>query len=70
MILPLIYTVRLIQEVIFQEERLSLPMQDLTPRELTILAFLALAGIFIGLHPAPLLEILKTPVALLTGGTP
>jgi NADH-quinone oxidoreductase subunit M len=69
-ILPLVYTVRLIQEVIFQEDPRSLPMPDLNPRELTILALLALAGIFIGLHPAPLLEILKMPVALLTGGTP
>jgi NADH-quinone oxidoreductase subunit M len=69
-ILPLIYTVRLIQEVIFQEERRELPMPDLTSRELSVLAFLALCDIYIGLHPAPLLEILKTPVALLTGGAP
>jgi NADH-quinone oxidoreductase subunit M len=69
-ILPLIYTVRLIQEVIFQEERRSLPMADINKRELSILACLALCDFYIGLHPAPLLEILKTPVALLTGGTP
>ena len=69
-IMPLAYTVRLIQEVIFQEERRPLPMADISPRELCILAFLALADLYIGLHPAPLLEILKTPVALLTGGVP
>jgi NADH-quinone oxidoreductase subunit M len=69
-ILPLVYTVRLIQEVIFQEERRKLPMPDLTSRELSVLAFLALCDIYIGLHPAPLLDILKTPVALLTGGAP
>ena len=69
-ILPLVYTVRLVQEVIFQDERRSLFLQDLTPRELSILACLALADLYIGLHPAPLLEILKMPVALLTGGAP
>jgi NADH-quinone oxidoreductase subunit M len=69
-ILPLIYTVRLIQEVIFQGESRSLMLADLTPRELSILAFLGLADLYIGLHPAPLLEIIKLPVALLTGGAP
>lgn len=69
-ILPLIYTVRLIQEVIFQEGRSSLVLNDLTPRELSILAFLGLADLYIGLHPAPLLAIIKVPVALLTGGAP
>jgi len=69
-ILPLVYTVRLVQEVVFQEERRSLPLPDLTLRELSVLAFLALGDLYIGLHPAPLLEVLKTPVALLTGGWP
>ncbi|MFZ4857301.1 MAG: complex I subunit 4 family protein [Desulfuromonadaceae bacterium] len=69
-ILPLVYTVRLVQEVIFQVERRPLPMADISSRELFILAFLALADLYIGLHPAPLLDILHTPVALLTGGVP
>jgi len=69
-ILPLVYTVRLVQEVIFQEERRSLPLSDLSARELSILACLAFGDLYIGLHPAPLLEVLKTPVALLTGGAP
>ena len=43
-------------------------MADLNLRELLILACLALGAFYIGLHPAPLLEILKAPVALLTGG--
>ena len=69
-ILPLVYTVRLIQEVIFQGESRSLVLADLSPRELSVLAFLALADLYIGLHPAPLLAIIKVPVALLTGGAP
>jgi NADH-quinone oxidoreductase subunit M len=69
-ILPLIYTVKLIQEVIFQNERRPLALSDLKRRELAVLGFLALCDLYIGMHPAPLLDILKTPVALLTGGTP
>lgn len=69
-ILPLVYTVRLLQEVIFQEERRPFSMADINLRELTILGFLALCDLYIGMHPAPLLEILRVPVALLTGGTP
>jgi NADH-quinone oxidoreductase subunit M len=69
-ILPLVYTVRLVQEVIFQEERRSLALHDLTLRELAILAGLAFGDLYIGLHPAPLLEVLKAPVAFLTGGLP
>ena len=69
-ILPLIYTVRLVQEVLFQGERTPLVLADLDLRELAVLAVLALADIYIGLHPAPLLAVIKVPVALLTGGTP
>ncbi|MDD2273905.1 MAG: NADH-quinone oxidoreductase subunit M [Desulfuromonadaceae bacterium] len=69
-VLPLVYTVRLIQEVLFQEERRPLLLADVSPRELSILAFLAIADLYIGMHPAPLLEILKAPVAVLTGGAP
>ena len=69
-ILPLVYTVRLLQEVLFQEERTALALTDLNPRELTVLTALALGGIYIGLHPAPLLTVIKVPVALLTGGAP
>jgi len=69
-ILPLVYTVRLIQEVLFQGERSSRELADLNLRELAVLTFLALAGIYIGLHPAPLLAVIKVPVALLTGGAP
>ena len=69
-ILPLVYTVRLIQEVIFQRESRSLELADLNARELAVLAVLALGDIYIGLHPAPLLAIIKVPVVLLTGGAP
>jgi NADH-quinone oxidoreductase subunit M len=70
-ILALVYTLRLVQEALFVKERGPLPLTDLSLREGTLLAALALIVVYLGVHPAPLLEIIKTPVALLTrGGTP
>jgi len=67
-VLTLVYTVRLVQEVIFQQERQPLPLADLTPRELLILAVLAVIDVWMGVHPAPLLDLIHGPVQLLTGG--
>lgn len=69
-ILPLVYMVRIVQELLFTEERAPLVMTDLDLREGGILAVLALAAVYLGLHPVPLLDILRLPVALLTGGKP
>jgi NADH-quinone oxidoreductase subunit M len=70
LILSLIYTVRLVQELLFQEEREVLTIADSTSRETLMLSILALAVIFIGLHPGPLLDMLVVPVNILTGGAP
>ncbi|HEY5973704.1 MAG TPA: NADH-quinone oxidoreductase subunit M, partial [Geobacteraceae bacterium] len=67
-ILPLVYTVRLLQELLFQTERRELPMADLGLREGTLLGVMMLCDLYIGLHPAPLLDLLNLPVGLLTGG--
>jgi len=67
LILSLIYTVRLVQELLFQQERKPLTVSDLTVREIGILAILAVGVIFIGLHPGPLLDMLVVPVGILTG---
>lgn len=69
-VLPLIYMVRLVQEVLFQQERQPLPLADLSLREFSILAVLALLDIWMGVHPAPLLDLIHLPVQLLTGGAP
>ncbi|HXE96928.1 MAG TPA: NADH-quinone oxidoreductase subunit M [Dongiaceae bacterium] len=69
-VLPLIYMVRLLQEVLFQKERGPLALTDLDPRELVILAALLLLNIWVGVHPAPLLDLIHLPVQLLTGGAP
>jgi NADH-quinone oxidoreductase subunit M len=69
-ILPLIYTVRLIQKLLFQEARQPLLLADLNRRELAVMGVLALGAFYLGLHPTPLLDMLKVPVALLIGGMP
>ena len=69
-VLPLIYMVRLVQEVVFQKERQPLSLEDLNPREISVLVVLALLNVWVGIHPAPLLEMLHGPVQLLTGGLP
>ena len=69
-VLPLIYTVRLVQELLFQEERRPLALPEISFREGAVLTVMALIDLYIGLHPKPLLDLLKVPVALLTGGTP
>lgn len=66
-VLTLVYTVRLVQELLFQDERQPLTLPDLSLREGGLMALLALIVVYIGVHPAPLLEILKLPVGLLTG---
>jgi NADH-quinone oxidoreductase subunit M len=67
-VLGLIYIVRLVQEVLFVQERSPLPLSDLTFREGGILAILALGVIYLGIHPAPVLEMIQAPVLLLTAG--
>jgi NADH-quinone oxidoreductase subunit M len=67
-VLTLIYMVRLVQEVLSQQERQPLALADLNPREICLLAVVALLNIWMGVHPAPLLEMIHEPVRLLTGG--
>jgi len=69
-ILPLAYTLRFLQEVVFQTERQPLLLTDLNWREGGLLGVLAVADIYLGLHPAPLLAMVKLPVALLIGVSP
>ncbi|HEY6837827.1 MAG TPA: proton-conducting transporter membrane subunit, partial [Geobacteraceae bacterium] len=66
-VLALVYTVRLVQDTLFGNKRSQLELADLSPREGAILAVLALVALYLGIHPAPLLDLLRTPVALLTG---
>ena len=67
-VLTLIYSVRLVQELLFQTERQPLPLADLDQREMILLSVLALLDLWMGVHPAPLLDLIHLPVQLLTGG--
>ena len=69
-ILPLIYTVRLVQHVLFVTPRSDYSVRDISRRELVILGSLAVVDVYLGVHPIRFLDVLKGPVALLTGGTP
>ena len=67
-ILPLIYTIKLVQQLLFVTERRSLAFSDLSFREGVVLATMAVTAIYLGVHPVPVLELLRTPVGLLTAG--
>lgn len=69
-IFSLVYTVRLVQKLLFATEQRSLPLVDISLREGGILTVLAFAAVYLGVHPAPLLGLLRVPVGLLTGGMP
>jgi NADH-quinone oxidoreductase subunit M len=66
-VLTLVYTVRLVQEVLFGKESKPLALSDLSMREGAVLAMLAIVAVYLGVHPGPVLDMLKVPIALLTG---
>jgi len=73
MVLVLVYLLRLVQALLFGPERVSGEFADLSPREALILGTLALAVVLLGVYPAPVLDLLRVPVAVLTfssGGVP
>jgi len=65
-VLTLIYTVRLVQEILFGKENKPLVLPDVTLREGAVLATLAVVDVYLGVHPGPVLDLLKVPIALLT----
>jgi NADH-quinone oxidoreductase subunit M len=69
LILSLVYTVRLVQRLLFQEGQAQ-TFPDLCGREILMVAILGAGVLFIGLHPDPFLHVLAMPVKLLTGGAP
>ena len=70
-VLVLVYVLRLVQDVLYGEPRGAsphAPLADLTAREAAILVPLAAAVLWIGLYPAPILDLIQGPVHGLTGG--
>ena len=71
LVLTVIYILAVVQKTIFEETRnekfREQPLPDITVREVLILAPLALAVLFIGLHPQPVLDLFEGPVGVLIG---
>ncbi|MGA8573223.1 MAG: complex I subunit 4 family protein [Desulfobaccales bacterium] len=57
-----IYILRMVKDAIFGEPRAEHVLWDVNFREIIILGSLALAALFIGLHPGPLLHLLEPAV--------
>jgi NADH-quinone oxidoreductase subunit M len=69
-ILPLVYTIRLVQDLLFGEEkRGGWQMDDLSLREGVVLGVMAIFVVYLGVHPAPVLDVLTVPVSLLVSGS-
>ena len=58
----MIYILRMVQDALFGEARKEHVLWDVDLREIIILGALALAVLFIGLHPGPVLQLLDSPV--------
>jgi NADH-quinone oxidoreductase subunit M len=69
-VLSLVYTVLLVQKLLFQGEREVKSISELTLQETLLLSALAGGVLLLGIHPMPFLELIRTPVAILTGGLP
>jgi NADH-quinone oxidoreductase subunit M len=62
LVFGVIYILRMVQDALFGEPRSGHEIWDLNGRETLILTALALAVLFIGLHPTPVLKLLEHPV--------
>ena len=68
-VLVLAYMLRMVQKVIFEQEKAPLALQDISLREGFVLSACAILIVFLGVYPVPLLDLIETPVELLTNGT-
>jgi NADH-quinone oxidoreductase subunit M len=64
------YLLRLVQGLLWGPLQTAAPLADLKLREWLVLAPLALLTVWLGLHPAPLLALLDSPVQAVLGGLP
>ncbi|MCX5892839.1 MAG: NADH-quinone oxidoreductase subunit M, partial [Deltaproteobacteria bacterium] len=60
-----IYILRMVQDSLFGEPRSEHVLWDVNGRGVVILGVLALAVLFIGLHPGPVLQVLEQPVRMM-----
>jgi NADH-quinone oxidoreductase subunit M len=62
LVFTVVYILWVVQYTLFGEARKEQILWDVTPREAFILVPLAIAVLFIGLYPAPILNLLQGPV--------
>ncbi|MGZ3612541.1 MAG: complex I subunit 4 family protein [Thermodesulfobacteriota bacterium] len=71
LVLTVIYILTVVQKIVFEETRneqfKKQTFADITVREVLILAPLAVAVLFIGFHPQPILDLFAGPVEALAG---
>lgn len=65
--LVLIYVLKLVQDTLWGESRTKWDLPDISGREAAVLVPLALAVLFIGLYPEPVLKLIENPVRDLIG---
>jgi NADH-quinone oxidoreductase subunit M len=69
-LLTVIYILRMVQDSLFGESRRVQPLRDVTPREVLILAVMALPVLYIGLHPGPVLRLFESSLQVMWGQFP
>ncbi len=67
-VLVLVYMLRMVQKVLFLKPVDTLHLWDISPREGLVLSVFAIIIVFLGVYPVPLLDLIKTPIQLLTVG--
>jgi NADH-quinone oxidoreductase subunit M len=65
-----IYMLRMLHDSLFGEPRTEHVLWDVNSREVVILVALALAVLYIGLHPGPVLKLLEQPIKMMLQQTP
>jgi NADH-quinone oxidoreductase subunit M len=68
-VLVLVYMLRMVQKVLFLKAGDTLRLWDISPREGLVLSVFAIIIVFLGVYPVPLLDLIKTPIQLLTAGS-
>ncbi|MEA5115841.1 MAG: NADH-quinone oxidoreductase subunit M [Geobacteraceae bacterium] len=68
MVLVLIYSLKLVQQLLFGRGKNAGDCADLSLREKVMVTILAALVVLLGIYPAPVLDLAGLPVALLTGG--
>lgn len=68
MVLVLIYVLKLVQQLLFGRGNYRGDIEDLSVRERLMVTILAALVVMLGIWPSPVLDLVRLPVALLTGG--